>query len=301
MELVIYNPTEEQLLESYIISFNNEEIKQELSARLEKYNGLVYGDDSIKEAKTDRATLNKFKEAIENKRKEIKKSCMKPYEEFEAKIKEIVAMIDKPILAIDTQVKNYEQLKKDEKLEGIKAVYADRVGNLAKLIPLEKIFNQKWLNATYKGTEIEKEIRELFARVENDLQVIGELGSEYELQIKDTYLKNLDLTVALQEKKRLEEQAAKLAEHKRLQTEKAQREKELREKEQSPIVIPTPAPTPEPVVAKIEPVPEPKLVEKVYAVDFRVWATAEQLKGLQQFFMTSGIKYGKPEAERKAV
>ena len=158
---------------------------------LKKYNGLVYSEDSIKEARADRASLNKFKDAIENKRKEIKRQCLKPYEDFEAKIKDIVAMIDKPIAKIDSQVKNFEQLKKEEKLTGIKTFYADRVGNLAELVPFEKVFNQRWLNATYKGSDIEKEIMDLFCKVESDLQVITELQTEYEPQLKDFYLKKL--------------------------------------------------------------------------------------------------------------
>jgi len=287
MELVILSPTEEQLLKSYVISFNNEEIKQELVARLEKYNGLVYSEENIKDAKADRATLNKFKDAMENKRKEIKKACLKPYEDFEIKIKEIVALIDKPILAIDTQVKNFEQLKKDEKLDGIKQVYADRVGDLAKLVPFDKIFNQKWLNATYKAADIEKEIRDLFAKVENDLAVINGLQSEYELQIKDTYLKSFDLTAALQEKARLEDQAAKLAEHKRLQEEKAKAQQAEQEAARPPV-------KPAPVQQDI-PRPEPQKIEppKSCQMDFRVWGTAEQLQALKQYLIDKGIKYGK--------
>lgn len=278
MELVIYAPTEEQFIQN--IEFNHEEIKQELAVRLEKYNGLVYSDNNVKDAKADRANLNKFKEAIENKRKEIKRQCMAPYEAFEAKIKEITVMIDKPILAIDSQVKAFEQMKKDVKLEEIKTVYTDRVGDLAKLIPFDKIFNQKWLNATYKGSEIEKEIRDLFARVENDLQVITELQSEYELQIKDAYLKNLDLTIALQEKKRLEEQAAKLAEHKRIQQEREQQTKLDAE-----------------AAAEVNPqhseIPKAVQDQQLYKLDFRVWGTKGQLAELKQFLVDNNIKFGK--------
>ena len=62
MELVIYTPQEGDFIRE--ISFNHEEIMQELAVRLEKYNGLVYSERNIKDAKADRATLNKFKEAI---------------------------------------------------------------------------------------------------------------------------------------------------------------------------------------------------------------------------------------------
>jgi hypothetical protein len=281
MELVIYKPNESDLIQA--IEFNHEEIKAELAIQLKKYDNLVYSESNIKEAKNDRSTLNKFKDAIETRRKEIKKACLKPYEDFESKIKEIVAMIDKPIMAIDTQVKTFEQLKKDEKLDGIKQVYADRVGDLAQLVPFDKIYNPRWLNATYKGTEIEKEIIDLFARIDNDLRVIDELQSEYDLQIKDAYLKNYDLTAALQEKTRLEEQAAKMAEYKRIENEKHIQMKPAQHEIEAPRIKPDPAPEP------------PKQEPAVYQLDFRVWGTREQLSGLQNYLRTNGLKYGKVE------
>lgn len=281
MELVIITPKETDFIQE--IKFNNEEIKQELAVRLEKYNGLVYTNDSIKDAKTDRANLNKFKEAIETKRKEMKKQCLAPYEKFEAQIKEITAMIDKPILAIDTQVKNFEQIKKDEKLQGIKQFYTDKVADLATLVPFDKIYNEKWLNATYKEADIQKEITDLFAKVESELQIIAELGTEYEAQIKDVYLKSYDLTQALQEKKRLEEQAAKLAEYKRLQEEKAKEQA----KEQPEEVKPEPKQAaPEP--PSYEP---PTQQEKVFEVDFSIRGTADQLNALKKFMADNGIKF----------
>jgi hypothetical protein len=281
MELVIYKPNESDLIQA--IEFNHEDIKAELAIQLKKYDNLVYSESNIKEAKNDRSTLNKFKDAIETRRKEIKKACLKPYEDFESKIKEIVAMIDKPIMAIDTQVKTFEQLKKDEKLDGIKQVYADRVGDLAQLVPFDKIYNPRWLNATYKGTEIEKEIIDLFARIDNDLRVIDELQSEYDLQIKDAYLKNYDLTAALQEKTRLEEQAAKMAEYKRIENEKHIQMKPAQHEIEAPRIKPDPAPEP------------PKQEPAVYQLDFRVWGTREQLSGLQNYLRTNGLKYGKVE------
>lgn len=291
MELVIYTPQEGDFIKE--ISFNHAEIMQELAIRLEKYNGLVYSERNIKDAKADRATLNKFKEAIETRRKEIKKQCLEPYNAFEAKVKEIVAMIDKPILAIDTQVKAYEQIKKDEKLEGIKAFYTDKVGDLDKLIPFDKVYNPKWMNATYKEKDIQQEIQDLFIKVEDDLKAITELQTEYELQIKDVYLKNFDLTAALQEKKRLEEQAAKLAEHKRLQEEKARQRQaqadEVKQCAMAPASTPEPPPepeAPEPSREVLTPTIEP---EKLHEIEFRVRATIPQLKALKQFFVDNEI------------
>lgn len=292
MELVIYSPAQEDFLQA--IEFNYLEIKQELAIRLEKYQDLVYTEETLKEARADRAALNKFKNAIETRRKEIKKACLKPYEDFEVKIKDIVSMIDEPIEAIDKQVKAYEEIRKEEKLDGIKQFYADKVADLAELVPFDKIFNPRWLNVTYKEADIHKEITDLFIKVEDDLKVIAELQSEHELQIKDVYLQDFDLTAALQEKNRLEEQAAKMAEYKRVQQEKERQAQET--KEEVPPAAKTTAPNPPQMV-------KPSKEKAAYiTIDFRVVATAEQLNELKQFLNDNGIKYGKvPTDERSAV
>ena len=76
MELIVKEPAMQS------ITFNFDELKQEIGASLEKYKGLVYTDATIKDAKADRAALNKFRDALETKRKEIKKRSMIPYEAF---------------------------------------------------------------------------------------------------------------------------------------------------------------------------------------------------------------------------
>lgn len=202
MELVIYKPTDDQFVKT--IDFNFDELKQEITSALAKYQGLVYSDDSIKDAKSDRAHLNKFKEALEAKRKGIKKQCLAPYEAFEKKIKELTALVEEPILAIDGQVKGYEQAKKDEKKAEIAEHYEAHIGDLAPLLPLERIFSDKWLNATVKINAVQEEIDALITRTTADLQTISDLKSEFEVQIKDVYLRTLDLSSALSEKTRQE-------------------------------------------------------------------------------------------------
>lgn len=227
MELIIYN---EKPVEA--IKFNFEELKKELTEGLAKYQGLVYDEKSIGDAKKDRATLNNFKKAIEDKRKEVKKQLLEPYENFEKKIKELVAMVEAPVAEIDKQVKSYEQKKKDDKEAEIVDYYAENIGELASLLPLERIFDTRWLNATCRDKEWQTAIDEAVRRTSSDLQTIADLKSEFELQIKDTYLRTLDLSAALNEKTRLEQQKAMLAEY------EAKKAKEAEEAEPPEVIEP---------------------------------------------------------------
>jgi hypothetical protein len=301
MELVILTP-EEQFLKA--IEWNHEQIKNELAVRLEKYKGLTYSDDQIKEAKSDRATLNKFKTAIEDKRKEIKKTCLTPYEVFESKVKEILALVDEPINEIDVQVKAYEEKQKDEKKLVIEGVYQELIGDMKEILPLAKLWNEKWLNTTYKLSNVTEEISMAIDKVRNDLQVIDTIEGEYTLQVKDKFLQTLDLSVALKEKTRLEEQAKKIKEFDREQHQKKmaeaekiiQAEKERQAKvdamKQNQNINPVPAQEvilPQPVAAEVK----VEVEEQLEQIDFRVWVTKEQKQALKQFLIETKIKYGK--------
>jgi hypothetical protein len=257
------------------IKFNFEELKKELSKRLEFYKGLTYGSDEIRTAKADRANLNKFKEAIETRRKEIKKAHMKPYEDFEKKIKELVKMVDEPIQLIDGQVKEFENKAKEEKRAKIQEIYEKSIGDLKELLPLNKFWNDRWLNSTFSLKTIGEEILETITKVKNDLEVISDLKSEFEFQIKDVYLQKLDLSAALQEKTRLEESKVK---------------QDAYEKAKAGI------PAPEILEGTAEPEPPygPEQ-EEIIQIDFRVWVTKKQLKTLKEFLKFNNIKYGRVE------
>jgi hypothetical protein len=220
MELVIFNP---QIPE--MIKFNNEELINELTEKLGHYNSLTYTDAEIKTAKADRATLNKFKLAIDNRRKEIKTQCMAPYNDFESKVKQIITLIDQPILAIDTQVKTYEQKVKTEKRAEIITFFNESVGYLAEFLPIEKVWIEKWLNTSESTKNIKEDIMLVIDRVKNDLEIIAGLQSEFELQIREVYLQKLNLSSALQWKVHLEGQKSMQEAYNKAQAERREQER----------------------------------------------------------------------------
>lgn len=186
------------------IEFNYEEIKKELAIQLQKYQNIVFEEKDIQEAKKTRAGLNRLKKQVNDKKIEVKKDFMKPYADFETKIKEIIAMIDNPCIEIDKQIKAFEEKQKETKKNEIKKIYEENIKGLKETLSLQKIWNEKWLNSTYKIRDIELEILGKIDKVKTDLKVIEEMQSEFEIQLKDKYLSTLDLTSVMQEKTRLE-------------------------------------------------------------------------------------------------
>lgn len=289
MELKIINPNEDGFLKK--IEWNFEEIKSEVAAKIEEYKTLVYNDDNIKIAKTDIATLRKFYKALDDKRKDIKKKCLEPYECFEKEMKEVLGLVNEPILLIDKQIKEVEEIKKQEKRNKIKEFYEENIGSLKQLLPLESIFKAEYMNVTKPMKSIQEEIKAKIEKVADDLKTIEELHTKYELQIKDYYIRTLDLSLALRENSRLIEL------EKRLEREKEEKEKQLEQEQQEQVEVKKEEVVKVvPVIQKKEPVIEEKTeeaveVSSIYTVGLNVEGTREELDLFCKFLIENKIKY----------
>ncbi len=261
-----------------VIEYNHEELKSELSEQLQKYKNIVVTEDSIKEFKADKANLNRLKTALEDKRKEVKKQCLQPYENFEKNIKELIALIEEPIKVIDSQLKEIESKKKEEKANEIEKIYYDNIGKFEQLVPLDKIFHSKWLNTTYKLNDITLEIKEVYSNIENGLQIIEGLNTEFKQEIKDKFFETLDITKALSENVRLKELRE---EQKEQQVRKflLEKEKQQAERKESENVEKTQQ--------------EQQYTENLEVLDIRVWITPTQKILLHKFFKDNNITFGR--------
>lgn len=278
MELKIYNPSEDGFIKE--IKWNYDEIKAEVSAKMEHYKSLVYTDEQIQVAKADRATLNKFITALENKRKEIKKQCLAPYEAFERDLKEIIAIVGEPVKLIDSQVKTFEDQKKEAKLENILLVW-NGIENKPEWLEIKQIFNEKWLNASVKISAVEKEINAKLEQIAKDLETLRNLP-DFSFEAIEEYKHSLDVNKAISEGIRLAD----------IQKRKA--EQEQAEKEETEIVT-----TPDGSIASFTTYGAPDISADIPTapmkqyVEFGVWLTVEEAKALKQFFNTNGIEYKK--------
>lgn len=267
------------------IKFNYDDLHNWVTEQTEKYNNLVYTDDTIKEAKEDRAKLNKFRDNLDNARKDVKKRYLEPYNNFETEVKKLLAIVDEPLNAIDAQVKDYEERKKAEKKQQIEEYFNTVIGDLSKFITLDKIFNQKWLNASVSIKNVKEEISNILLKTNTDFKTIKDLKSEWELTLIDTYFKELDLGAALREQKRLENLKADVeAEKQAFKTPDENGNFADADHSEQPLDMaaePTPGESP----AAQEPV-------KFYTRKFWVTGTKEQLIALGQYLKDNGIQYG---------
>lgn len=235
MELKIYNPQADGFLQK--IDWNFEELKSEITNKANDYMSLVYTPDQMKEAKKDRAALRKFITALEDKRKEIKKQVMIPYTDFEEKEKELISIVNQAVSNIDTQIKAYDESIRQEKLEKVKEIYAKTIGGLADIVTFDKIFKESWLSVSTTLKSITNEITEVRDKVDNDLFVINADTSSFAYEMKEEYLKNFDLTAAINKKQKLEETAKQKAIYEEQLKEEEEQRKQRSQEEAKKVVF----------------------------------------------------------------
>ena len=273
MELKIYSPKDENIIQA--IEWNHEEIKAEVTEKVEMYKTLVYTEDQVASAKTDKAKLNKFVTALEDKRKEIKRRYLEPYEAFEKQVKDIVAIVNEPIALIDSQIKAFDEEKKSRKAADIKE-YWDSL-QVREFPKYEQVFNSKWLNASTSMTSIKKDIENTLIEVENALNTLDCLP-EYSFEAKDIYKKTLDVTKAIAEANRLVDVANRKAEEEK-------RKAELKAQEE--VTTKTQAPS------NLEKPNKPASVK--CWVGFEAYLSDDEAKKLAGYFKLNNIKFRRPK------
>lgn len=180
------------------IEFDLSDLKADLSERTAIYKELVITKDNLPETKKDLAMLRKVRTEIDDRKKEVKKAFLEPYNKFEKEVKEAFAIIDEPINHLANEIKGFEEERKAERLEECKRLYTDAVGDMADFIPFERMFNEKWLNATTKDKDITDTVEAEIIRVKNDINAIKALGSEIEQDCIEAYRISGTLTAAIQ-------------------------------------------------------------------------------------------------------
>lgn len=262
------------------IGFNFDELKIELTERLHHYNTLVVTEDAIQDAKTDRANLRKLKDAIDTRRKEVKRECERPYKVFEAKVKELTALIDAPISAIDGQVKKFEEQQREQKLTEIEALYADLVDEAIRdIIPLSRILDQRWLNKSTSMKSVSEAMQTIAQRTNIDMKYLeATVDPKHLTAVRAEYIKTLDLEKALDHRDRL------------VATEAAflQREQE-RAMYQHPVEKPASVAAQEPVVEA----PQQDQTENIYLLRLELQLSKAQANALKAFLVNNNITHRK--------
>lgn len=193
-ELMVLNPLELKVTKNVVgvLETNIEQLESYVNSKLEEYRPELYlGDADM--ARKDRAELNNSKKVLSQARISLIKELMKPYEDFETRCKALEKKIDTASGQLDAIVKAKEMQEKTAKKIRCEEIWLSK--NFV-LFPLEKIFNEKWLNKTTKESEISAEMDAVIEQTYKDLKLIERFGTDAET-LKAHYLISLDIEETL--------------------------------------------------------------------------------------------------------
>ena len=283
------------------IDWNKDELIERVRAVTAKYKGLVYTDDDITNARTDRAELNAIKNSISDSRIQVKKFVMAPYDQFEAEVAEVTNLIIEAVKPID------ENQKADKKKQLV-AYFDSIIGDLAESVTFERVFDPKMVNASTSMKKAKDGIADGVKQIRTNIETINTVVSEpYRSFAVANYLQTMKLAGSMKLAQRMEQEDRRKAEL-------------AAEAEKAKAATPAPAPSapavePPKPVAPVQPAPQPSSFvaaaekaaattpapapapaespEKLYAMSFRAIGTKEQLMALRQYMKDNHIKYGK--------
>lgn len=276
-----------------VIGFNFEEIKEKLNSELEIYKNMIFTEESKTEAKKTIASLRKLKKSVNDKKLEVKKSFMIPYTNFEAQVKELDNLIDEPINFINNQVEEFERRRVEEKKALISEIYTEIMAEheeASGYLPLQRIYDSKWENATTTKKAITEAIAERVDHVEKDLSIIHSMESEFEDKGIEKYKATLELSDAIEIMNQYQKQKEEIL---RRQEEEAKRkaEEETRKATESAPANISITETPVEQTAPEEKFIEPKVVNN--SIVYEIIADPFQVVQMEAFMRENDIKFNR--------
>jgi hypothetical protein len=172
-------------------------IKKQALQLAEDIKTVEVNDENLKQSKKLLAAVNKRCKELDDERIRIKKMMLEPYQDFEDQVKEIVNIVKDADATVRQQVKNLEEMERQEKKDALLDIFNQRKAlyTLGDLIPFNDFLQPKHLNKTASIEKVEEEMVAFLERTEKDVKVLQKMP---DLQAHvAAYLKSYDLADAM--------------------------------------------------------------------------------------------------------
>ena len=170
-------------------------IKAQIAERVNYAKSLVCTEDTVREIKKIRAELNKEFKELEEKRKEVKKAVMKPYDRFEIVFKDCVS---EPYKEADAELKSkidsVEDGLKEQKRTEVKEYFDEYLASRnVDFVTFENANINVTLSASLKS--LKEQAKAFIDRVCDDLNLID--TQEHKDEIMYEYKQTLNASAAI--------------------------------------------------------------------------------------------------------
>lgn len=258
-----------------------QEVKAEVTAKVEQALSLVCTEDTVKDVKKVRSDLNKELKDYEERRKAVKTAIMKPYNDFEEIYKDCISDTYKKA---DTELKgkidSVENELKEQKKAEVKGYFDEYLTATGiDFVTFENANINVTLSASMKS--LKEQAKAFVDKIVDDLNLIDTQENKDEIMYEYKQSLNVSnaITTVANRYKAIEE--AKAREEERKAREQAEAEAVAKVEEVVEAVAP---PTVEPIAPPVE-------EEKTYTLKFTVRGTMSQLKALKEFLTNGGYDY----------
>jgi len=259
------------------IEDNIQDVKQYALSLANYYEKIVFTEDTLKEATSEKAEVNKFKKKVADFRKEITKKWNSPLEKFTVKAKETEKILENTYDSINSQVTHYQNEQKEIKREKNKQFFYEYAeSKKIDFLTYEQANINITLNLSDKKANEEAKI--FIDKVVDDINLINTQDNADEIMIE--YKKDLNVSKAITEIK-----------NRHIALEEAKTKKEEKKEQEL---------TDEIMLEKIESLSAPKIVnnggqesgqQEVLELTFKVRGTREKLKLVKEFLDNGGYEY----------
>lgn len=163
----------------------------------EKVSSIEVTEDNVKESKKTIANVKKSVKRLDDRRIEIKKAILEPYEELNKKVKSIQDVLNKADEQVRSQIREMEEKERDEKEQRLHEQWDKRITayDNAKIMSFEDWLTPQHLNKTYSFGQAEDSMVDFLEKCERDIQVLREMQHSEELV--SIYRQALDVSLAI--------------------------------------------------------------------------------------------------------
>lgn len=264
------------------IESNMKEVKGYVEELNNYYKNITFTEETIKEAKEEKAKVNKFKGQVAEYRKNIVAEYNKPIKAFEDTAKETEKLLTDTYNTINQQVATHEDKIKKEKEEEVRNYFEEYKESLN--IDFIKFEDTKIkINLTDSKTSLKKQVKDFVDKINTDLATIMLQNFKEEILVEykqNGFVLNNAITTVLNRQKAIEE-ARKNEEEKKI-TIISNKEHEITEESYEQL---------EQVFNKPLEQPEEVKQEEILTLKFTVRGTRTKLKELKNFLIQGGYDY----------
>lgn len=156
-------------------------------------------EDNVKEAKEILANARKLTGALDDRRKEIKRQILAPYQILETQIKEINGIIDAADERLRSAVRDLEDAERDKKEEAIREIWELRVRMYSFTKYIENAYDiwlePRFMNKSMSMKQVEAEMTAFMETTEKDVSAILMMPNAEEVMTE--YAGTLNLAEAI--------------------------------------------------------------------------------------------------------